>query len=739
MLKEGEQDIILFVGTYPPRECGIATFTRDLTDAIDKKFFPFLKTKILSMNNNGVNIYNYPKKVLYQLSDTNRADYMKIAEKINNNPSIKLVSVQHEFGIFGSDYPERPGEYLVDFLKVLKKPKIITCHSVLPNPDLPKLKTMREIAKNVDEIIVMTQTGVDVLRYSYNIRTPIRVIPHGIPTVAFESQSNAKKHFGYQDKIILSSFGMMNEGKGYEHVIDALPNVVKRYPNLVYLIVGATHPIVRKNEGEKYRNFLDRKIKKMGLQDNVKFYNKYINLKEIVQYLKATDVYISSTLTPEQITSGTLAYAVGCGRACISTPFLHAKDLLKEGRGILLNGFRKSEEFESALLSILSDKVKRRDIEETAYAYTRQMIWPNVAISYGEIIKRYVKMPEIYFGYLPRINTLHLRKMTDDFGMVQFAHHTKPDHKSGYTLDDNSRALIVACKLYMRYRQPRILGMVKTYLKFIQHVQGADGKLYNMINKEKIVDKKSWSEEAHGRAINALGFLTSMQIIPPEVKLEARSILSQALKATGEIHAPRAISSIISGLYYYNKENYSDATIKLMEKFSDDLMTLYIENKSDDWQWFEHELTYANSKISESLFYAYMLTQKEKYLVVAKESVNFLISKTFEKGIFVPIGQNGWYKKGGNRAYYDQQPIDVASTVQTLTLAYKLTGDLDYEKKALAAFQWFLGKNTLNQVVYNETTGGCYDGLDKNDANLNQGAESTLEYFLARLTLDEII
>ncbi|MEM3122436.1 MAG: glycosyltransferase, partial [Candidatus Pacearchaeota archaeon] len=277
-------NIILFVGSYPPRECGIATFTKDLTDAIDKKFNPFIKTKILAMNNNGVNIYNYKKKVIYQLGDTEKEDYIKIAEKINSNNSIKLICIQHEFGIFGGEL----GEYLISFLKTLKKPKIITFHSILPKPNEKRMQVVRDISENVDEIIVMTQKGIEILKNEYNIQTPIKVIPHGIPTVAFESQFKTKKTLGYQNNIILSSFGMINSGKGYEYVIEALPEIVKKYPNLIYLIVGATHPIVRRNEGESYRNFLGEKVKSLSLEKNVKFYNKYTTLKEIIYYLKAT-------------------------------------------------------------------------------------------------------------------------------------------------------------------------------------------------------------------------------------------------------------------------------------------------------------------------------------------------------------------------------------------------------------------------------------------------------------------
>ncbi|MEM3113141.1 MAG: glycosyltransferase [Candidatus Pacearchaeota archaeon] len=727
-------NIILFVGSYPPRECGIATFTKDLTDAIDKKFNPFIKTKILAMNNNGVNIYNYKKKVIYQLGDTEKEDYIKIAEKINSNNSIKLICIQHEFGIFGGEL----GEYLISFLKTLKKPKIITFHSILPKPNEKRMQVVRDISENVDEIIVMTQKGIEILKNEYNIQTPIKVIPHGIPTVAFESQFKTKKTLGYQNNIILSSFGMINSGKGYEYVIEALPEIVKKYPNLIYLIVGATHPIVRRNEGESYRNFLGEKVKSLSLEKNVKFYNKYTTLKEIIYYLKATDVYISSSLTPEQITSGTLVYAMGCGRATISTPFLHAQDVINHERGILLNDFRNPESFKEAILKILSDRKKLKEIEQNSYSYTRHMTWPNVAIAYGESIRKYIYMPEIYFEILPKINTKHIRKMTDNFGIMQFSKYTSPDIDSGYTLDDNARALIVAGKLYLKSRNKKFLRLISTYLSFIRYVLNYDGKLFNIVSKEKMIDKNSWSEEAQGRAIKSLGYILSIQGIPENIKKEAKSLFFASLSGAKEIKAPRALSSLISGLYYYNKENYSQKIIGLIKNYSQRLVDLYESNKEKNWKWFEPVLTYSNCKIPRALLHSYIATQDKKYLDIGLESLNFLLSKTFEGKIFVPIGQNGWYKKEKRRSYFDQQPIDAASMVETLTLAYKITNNPEYEKKSLIAFNWFLGNNTLNQIIYDEQTGGCYDGLGKEAINLNQGAESTLSYLTARLTLEEI-
>ena len=381
---------ILHMGTFPPRECGIATFTRDLTKAMDKKFSPKIKSKILAMNDNSITTYNYPKNVLLNMSDNNIQEYIDTAKKINKLGAIKLVSIQHEFGIFGGQYKD----YLNAFLDTINKPVVITFHSVLPEPDSKLKKVVQCLAKKSVCFVVMTKNSVEILRKDYGINTPIKVIPHGIPTVLFGSNEKEKEKIGYKDKIILLNFGMLNAGKGCEHVIDALPKLVKKFPNLLYLIVGETHPIVRQGEGEKYRNFLKNKVKELGLQKNVKFYNKYVKLSEIVKYLKAADIYICSNSDPNQAVSGTLAYAMGCGRAVISTPFVHAKEAVNHERGILVE-FNNSQSFADAILKLLSNANLKEKMNKNTYLYTRHMTWPNVVQSYMEVFNKYAGLPRI--------------------------------------------------------------------------------------------------------------------------------------------------------------------------------------------------------------------------------------------------------------------------------------------------------------------------------------------------------
>jgi glycosyltransferase involved in cell wall biosynthesis len=720
---------ILYMGSYPPRECGIATFTRDLTEAIKKRCPPSVKTKICAMNRNSVNIYNYPKEVIFQIGDSNIDEYLETAKKINETEEIKLVNIQHEFGLFGGEY----GSYLIPFLELLTKPVVITMHSLLPGPNERLRRVVKSLAERAVCLVVMNSKGINILREDYEIDTEIAVYPHGIPTVPFNHVLEEKKKLNFQNKIILTSFGLISSGKGYEYVIESLPEVVKQFPNTLYLILGETHPVVRKQEGEKYRNYLESRVKALGLKDNVKFYNKYLTLKEILQYIGATDIYISPSLDPNQITSGTLAYAMGCGRAVISTPFLHAQDIVTEERG-LLTEFREPQSFTNAIIKILSNPELKKTMERNAYVYSRPMTWPNVALSYVNLFNKHMNMSQDY--QLPEINLNHLNRMTDDFGMIQFSNHEVPDLMSGYTLDDNARAMIVCCMHHQKFKERTQVNLIRTYLKFMDYVQQEDGKLFNVVSGDKEINIKQWSDDAYGRAIWSLGFLLDTPSIPQELKDSALDILNKAIGIAENIKSPRAVAFIILGLYHFNSWQESSENIRIIQKLADHLVSIYNDNASPDWPWFEEYLAYSNSKLPESLFYAYKATKNEKYLHVGQVTLNFLNTITFEKGKFNPIGQNGWYVKNGKKAHFDQQPVDAASMVQTLTLAYEITRDNEYKSKANTAFHWFLGNNSLQQVIYDESTGGCHDGLGEFSINLNKGAESTASYLLARLTID---
>lgn len=721
---------ILYFSTYPPRECGIATFTRDLTKAMDKKFNPSLKSEILAVNDNGSSIYNYGKNVGMQLDEEDIEKYVDIAEKINNDDRIKLVNVQHEFGIFGGDH----GEFLIPFLQKLEKPVVVTFHSIVPNPDKKRLRVVQVIAKRSSAIIVMANTAVKILGKVYGVDTSkIYVIHHGVPSVGFlKDNTSIKELLNLKNRIVISTFGLINRGKGIEYVIKALPELVKKYPNLLYLVIGETHPTIRKKEGESYRTELTRLVKDLGLRNNVKFYNKYLNLDEIITYLKATDIYVYSALDINQIVSGTLAYALGAGKAIIATPSLYAKEMLQDERGIVV-GLKDYKSMRNALDCILSDNQLKETLEKNAYKFSRNMVWQNVAARHLEVFKKIVHVSENIGMYkLPKIKLSHLLTLTDDTGVIQHAKHSLPNRFAGYCVDDNARALIAATSYYNKSKNERVLKLVNTYLSFLHYAQREDGYFRDSMSYDKRFIDEISSEDAFGRALWACGFFVNSKV-HDNLKDTAKFIFDNALNNLDNIGSLRAQAFSLIGMcsYYrkYNDKNIFEKIVNVANK----LVERYDHCNSEEWKWFEDSLTYSNGKIPEALFLAYDITKDEKYLKVAEEALGFLTSLVILNKKLVLIGHKGWYKREGKRAFYDQQPVNASSMVEAYMTAYEVTGKKDYHEKAVLSYNWFLGRNSLGQTIYDEATGGCYDGLLPDCVNLNQGAESTVCHLLARL------
>jgi glycosyltransferase involved in cell wall biosynthesis len=725
--------MVLYMGTFPPRECGIATFTRDVTDAINKNLSPQVNYGIVAMNANGSSIYNYLDKVLFEINDRDVDEYIETAKAINKMDDVVLVNIQHEYGIFGEDY----GKYLIDFLHVLEKPVVITLHSLLPDPNRPLKRIVRLMEENSDAFVVMAQEGVEILRKKYGVTGNIHFIPHGIPFVPYEDPIHQKKRLGFEDRTVISGFGMMNRGKGYEYVIDALPDVVDKFPELLYLIIGETHPIVRKHEGEEYRNFIEDKVKENGLQKHVKFYNKYVKLHEIVNYLRASDIYIGGGLDHNQITSGTLAYAMGAGRPVIATPFVHAKEIVSEERGRLAK-FRDPESFKKPLMELLGDFNLRKKLGLNCYHFTRQMTWPNVALGYEAVFNKYVSLPEWKKNRVPCIKFSHLINLTDGFGVVQFAKNFEPQLQYGYTTDDISRALVAVCMSHGESNDLSKVNLIKTYLGFLKYVQRRGGKFYNYVDRFKKINMNRWTDDAHGRALWSLGSLISTDNVPKEMKESSREMFNRGVSFIKEVASPRAMAFTILGSHFYNGYEPDSDKVNLISRLSDRIVEMFEEHKDHDWKWFEDALTYDNSRIPEALLHSYLATGDEKYLGVALESLDFLSNVSLKDGMFMPVGQAGWFRKGGERAYFDQQPVDVGSMVQALVAAHNITRKKHYKEDAFKVFNWFLGKNALNQVMYDDYTGGCYDGIGKECININQGAESTVSYLLARLSLEKL-
>ena len=747
-MKKRKTPCILYMGSYPPRECGIATFNKRLTAAIDKEYNPKIKSKILAINSNGSSIYNYPRKVIMQINETEIEDYLNRANEINRAADIKLVNIQHEYGLFGGEQ----GEFLIPFLELLRKPAIVTMHTVLPYPDEKMKNVGRVIAEKSAGVVVMNSTARDILHETYGIKkNKIKVIPHGVFNVAFPSKSNAKRKLNLSGRIIISTFGMISCDKGIEYAIEALPKVVREHPNLLYLVIGATHPQILKNEGEKYRNKLKRLVVKHKLEDNVKFYNKYLTEPEVVDFLKATDIYVYPMLSRDQASSGSLSDAMSCACPAIATASQYAKSVINHERGILVR-FRNSSDIKRALLEMLSDRKMCKEMSKNTYFYTRQMTWQNVALSYFNTFNHLAKIVPREQNKWPAIKFDYIKNLTDSFGMIQFANHTKPDTHSGYCLDDNARALIASIQWYEKKKIVSTLNLIKKYLKFIRFCQKPNGKFRNFVSYQQTFNDRQESEDSLGRATWALGYTMQCKRLNGDIIRSCRSMLKKSIKSLLDLKSPRAIAFAINGLSYAITQNddkllppkMRDEIMEMIKKLSDKLVKQYEwqvknNNNSGKWYWFEDCLTYSNYKLPEALFRAYRLTRNKKYKEVAEKSLRFLMNITFERDeYFSPIGQDGWYFRNGKRAYFDQQPEDAASAVDSLVIAHLITRKKVYKDKAKLAFQWFLGKNHLRQMVYDEATGGCFDGLGKYSLNFNQGAESSISYLLARLAIEQI-
>lgn len=697
---------------------------------MNRKFNPHLKSQIIALNDDA-NFYNYDQNVAIEINKDDIDDYIIKAKEINQSKDIKLVCIQHEFGIFGGEY----GNHLIPFLELIKKPVVTTFHSVLPNPDKARKRIVKSLCEKSKVIVVMAKKAIDILKNDYKIeKEKLHFIPHGIPSTPFIPQEPLKTKLHLNNKIILSTFGLLSKGKGIEYMIHALPLLVKKYPNILYLIIGETHPVVQKEEGEKYRKQLMQEVETLGLKNNVKFYNKYLTLQEIIDCLLATDIYICTNLDKNQIVSGTLSYAMGCGRTVVSTPTTYAKEFLSQNRGIIVEE-KSQKSLTQKIDQILSNPKLKKLIERNAYTYTRSMTWQNVAINYLKTFNKALKLKDEIIDEFPEIKLDHLENMTDDFGMIQFANNTTPDPASGYTIDDNSRALITTILHNKIFNSHKTLGLAKTYLNFIEHCQHLNGNFQNNIeNKNQTIDPHS--EDSLGRTIWALGY-TINKSKEQDIIEKSEKLLTKSLKNLEELKSPRAIAFAIIGLYHYNKKIPKQETLSLITQLANYLTQCFKNEATKDWHWFEEVLSYSNSKLPEALYLAHDATKNQEYLNIAEKSLQFLTELIFIDDKICLIGQNGWCKKNGKRAFFDQQPIDASSLVHTFLTAHAITNKKEYYDKAIISFNWFFGKNHLNQIIYDETTGGCFDGVGEHSLNLNQGAESTISYLTARLFIEE--
>ena len=724
---------ILFITSYPPRECGIATYSQDLIRALNNKFSNSLSIKVCAMEANGTT-YPYPKEVKYTLKTSIAKDYEKLAARINQDNDIKIVLIQHEFGFF-----HKQENAFINFLRELSKPVVIVFHTVLPHPGEQLKSKIQRIAAVCRSIIVMTHNSAGILTTDYGLSPQkISVIAHGTHLVPHLSKKFLKNKYRLTGRKVLTTFGLLSAGKSIETTLDALPAIVKTSPDIVFLVIGKTHPEVVKTEGEKYREMLEQKVKQNALHDHVIFINNYLPLPELLEYLQLTDIYLFATNDPNQAVSGTFAYAMSCACPIISTPIPHAREVLTEETGIIFD-FRNSKQLADGVIRLLNDEPLRRNISSNTLEKIVSTAWENSAIAHAILFEK-IAGEKIALQYnLPPINLNHLKQMTTHIGIIQFSKINQPDIISGYTLDDNARALIATCMYFQLKGNEDCMYFIKKYLSFINRCLQPAGNFLNYVDKDhKFTDQNNAVnlDDANGRAVWALGYVISLTgELPEEIITEAETIIEKSLTHISTMHSSRAMAFAIKGLYYYHNTIKSPENLVILKTLANRLVQMYKHESNEKWEWFESYLTYANSILPEAMLYAWLLTGETIYKDIARTSINFLLSQTFNENGIEVISNKNWLQKGEVAGHFGEQPIDVAYTLMTLSKFYDVFRDEDYYHKMETAFNWFLGNNRLHQIIYNPCTGGCYDGLEETHVNLNQGAESTVSYLMARLTI----
>lgn len=728
---------MLLVSSYPQRECGIATFSNDIVNAVKIVFGDTLPVEVCALQNSEQH-FEYNNEVSYILPVDSLEHYRMVAEKINERNDIGLVCIQHEFGLFRGEY----GDYILSFIFALNKPIVTVFHTVLPNPDEKRKKIVHAIADLSDRIIVLTKNSQTILTTNYSVeKTKTIVIPHGNHNVLWEQKNILKNIYGFSDKIVMSTFGLISQNKGIETVLHALPEIVKKNPQVIFLVIGKTHPEIICQDGEIYRDSLINIVQELHLENNVIFINEYLQLSELLEYLTLSDIYLFSSKDPNQAVSGTFAYAMSCGCTVISTPIPHAVEALVNGNGILLNSFENSEEFKNAILYLIENKEERIAMGKNAFSLSHATNWENIAIQYRLLFDQLTNREEDLRFNFPPIKLDHIKKLTTDFGILQFSKFSQPDPESGYTLDDNARALINMVLYNKAYPDKNTLKLATTYLNFIEGIQQNNGWFDNYKDFEHQLTKQNKEvnlEDANGRALWSLGTVISHRdSLPLEMICQAVKCWDKALKRIDDIKSPRAIAYALKGLYHYYSI-YKDEEIKTnIEKLADELLQHYNINSAENWCWYEDYMTYANNVLPEAMMYSYLVTKNAKYKKIAAITFDFLLSHYFMKGQLKVISNRGWFKKENERIFYGEQPIEVATTIIALDLFYEVTRNKKYKDQLKLAFIWFLGNNHLKQIMYNPENGASYDGLEDKHININQGAESTLCYFKARLIMEK--
>jgi glycosyltransferase involved in cell wall biosynthesis len=742
----GDLSKVVFIGNYVPRQCGIATFTTDLLTAVSNEM-PSLECWAVAMNDVPGG-YAYPQEVRFEINQRVLTEYRLAADFLNVN-RVDVVCLQHEYGIFGGEY----GAYILELLSGLRMPIVSTLHTVLMQPTPGQFSVLRRICQLSDRVVVLSWKAVEILKEVYHVpQEKIVMIPHGIPDVPFVDPNFYKDQFGVEGKKVILTFGLISPGKGIEYMIDALPGVVEKHPDVVYLVLGATHPHIRREQGESYRLSLQRRARELGVDDHIIFHNRFVSLEELCEFLGAADVYVTPYLNKEQIVSGTLAYAMGAGKATVSTPYWYAEEMLANGRGCLVP-FRDSSALAEQIIYLLDNEVERHAMRKRAYTFCRDMVWKEVARKYLEtfatVKAERERRPRAFFftkeiaflpEEIPQPRLDHLIRLTDNVGVIQHAKYIVPNRHHGYCTDDNARALItvlLANDVNIELEQSFLTNLACTYLAFLFHAFDEEkGRFRNFMGYDRTWLEEVGSEDSHGRAVWALGEAVALAD-SDEIRAPAIELFLKALPALLDFSSPRSWASALVGIHSYLQKFPGDREVRrVRDTLAHRLYDLYRQNARPDWYWIEDIVSYGNGKIPQALIVSGYDMGNGDFIQAGLQSLEWLVKiQTDPKGHFVPIGNNGWFTKNGPRARFDQQPIEAQEMIEALKDAYLITADdvwIDYAQMCL---EWFLGRNDLKVPLYDYRTGGCCDGLTPTGPNRNQGAESTLAWLLSLLNM----
>lgn len=736
---------IAYISTYPPRECGIATFNQNLVGAVNANFTGkdalTQSGFVVAMNDSEkLKQYEYPDEVKFIVRQDSQKDYIRAANYLNTS-NADVCILEHEFGIYGGE----SGIYILPLINRLQKPLITVLHTVLREPSFVQKIIMREIADQSAKVIVMSKRAVEFLIDIYEIPTDkIQIIEHGVPDLEADEKNEIKKLAAFKNKRVLFTFGLISRNKGLETVIKALPAIVKQNPDVMYVVLGNTHPGVLKNNGEEYRDSLKRLAAQLGVSKHLTFINKFVSEAELFQYLTAVDIYITPYLNEAQITSGTLSYAIGAGAAVVSTPYWHATELLADNRGRLFD-FKDDEQLGAIVNDLLGNEESLAQLKRNAYDYGLHLRYPKIGAEYikiaqeaaakhdvnDKILQSTIVDPEI----MPRFSLDHVLRLTDDTGIVQHAKFGIPNLKEGYCLDDNARALIMALMAYQRNKSPEALKLLPIYLSYIHYMQTEDGNFRNFLSFSRQYLDEVGSEDSFGRTIWSLGYLINCAT-NNSYREFAVEIFHKAVQQFKTLYHLRGLANTIIGIALYLKVFPNDeGTLVEMNRLTEPLMDSYAKHRDTDWHWFEEKMTYDNAILPLALMHACEITGDQKVKAVALESMAFLDKLTLSNGYLTPVGNAGWYHKGGEFPLYDQQAIETMAMVLMNFQAYQIWHQPEYIEKMFACYMWFLGENSLRAPLYDHETKGCCDGILPTGINRNQGAESTLAYLISHLTV----